>query len=70
MKLPIGCLLVVMFVGLLCGSGCASTLSQSSVDRRIDWQQNMATDAKTIHQDIDLWLMMNRPTRLTRWRVN
>ena len=70
MKLPIGCLLVVMFVGLLCGSGCGPTLAQSSVDRRIDWEQNMATDAKTIHQDIDLWLMMDRPTRLTRWRVD
>jgi hypothetical protein len=70
MKSSIGCLLAVMFIGLFCPTGCAPTLAHSTKDRQINYRQNMETDFKTMQQDIDLWLMMDRPTRLTRWRVN
>ena len=70
MKISIWGVLVVMLAGLACGSGCGRTLAYTKEERAIRWRQNMEADMKTITQDVDLWLLMDRPTRLTAWRVN
>ncbi len=70
MKVSIWCVLLVVTVGLLLTSGCGPTLVYSKEDRAIRWRQNVEADLKTIPQDIELWMLMDRPTRLTAWRVN
>ena len=70
MRIPIWGVLIAMLAGLAFGSGCGPTLVYSKEDRAIRWRQNVEADLKTLPQDIELWLLMDRPTRLTTWRVN
>lgn len=78
-SLPIWCVLVAVVVGFGMQVGCRSSdgrwtmvppdLVQSSEERAHTWKSVIDTDFKAMQQDIDMWLMLDRPTRLTRWRV-
>ncbi len=70
MRVRILCILGVVLVGLGLQAGCGATLGQSKIDRDYKWARAIDTDLKTINDDVDLWLMMERPTRLSKWRTN
>ena len=70
MKMPSWCVLFAMLLGLFLATGCGSTLTQSAEARAISWRQNIETDMKTLPQDVDMWMMMDRPTRLSKARTN
>lgn len=59
---------VLVVLGLQ--AGCGAGLGQSKIDRQYTWSRAIDTDLKAINDDVDLWLMMERPTRLSKWRTN
>ena len=63
-------LLAMVLMALILQAGCGPTLVLSTVDRAHQWESAIRADMRTITQDVDLVLMMDRPTRLSKWRVN
>jgi len=61
-----------LIVLLLAGVGLAAsqggcTQTHSYKEREHMWQQVVDTDLKQLVEDIDYFLLMDRPTRLSRW---
>ncbi len=70
MRVRMLCILGVVLVGLGLQAGCGAGLGRSNVDRQYAWNRAIDTDLKAINDDVDLWLMMDRPMRLSKWRTN
>ena len=71
MRVRILFILGAFLVGLGLQAGCNGPgLGRSKVDRQYAWERAIDTDLKAINDDVDLWLLMDRPTRLSRWRTN
>lgn len=65
------CILGVVLVGLGLQAGCRGPgLGRSKIDRQYAWDRAIDTDLKALNDDVDMWLMMERPTRLSKWRTN
>ena len=70
MRFRVLIILGAVLVSLGLQAGCGSGLGRSGVDRQYAWNRAIDTDLKAINDDVDLWLMMDRPTRLSKWRTN
>jgi len=58
----LGCVWAVLIASL---AGCSQTKSYR--EREHTWARAVETDMKQLVEDIDYLLLMDRPTRLSRW---
>ena len=50
-------------------SGCAEGVAETGRERQERWKRVFANDAKQFNDDVDAFLLMDQPGRLSWWRV-
>ena len=61
-------LLFVLLVGVSMIAGCA-TMTQSPAEVRATYDRVLDSQMRMMAEDVNFALMIDRPSRLTRWQV-
>lgn len=61
-------LMLGLIVGLLVCTGCA-TMTQTPAEVRADYGKNLEYSMRQLADDCNYVLMLDRPTRLSRWLI-
>ena len=60
---------LTLLTALLTTAGCGGGIADSSRDRQDRYKRVFENDAKQFNDDVDAFLLMDRPGRLSWWRV-